>query len=384
MKKIKDFFIGICSISALFLSAQAQNAGPADSFPGVTTPNGFSLKRGINVSYGLSQVNGRQPVKYYEKDAVYLASLGFDNVRLPVDEKELWDEAGQPIEANWTILYGNIDQSLRHHLKAVIDLHIVRSHYFNAANEGKGNTLFFDTAAQRRFLELWSELSARLGHYPDDQVAYEIMNEPVAKDPEDWNRIMNRAFAVIRKREPGRTIVIGSNLWQSAATFPALRVPPHDPNIILSFHSYIPMMITHYRASWVKTTAYDGPVRYPGVTVDSVYAKKHYDAGLVDAIRSFGGFRECNRETLEKNALIAVKRARELGLPLQCGEFGCLPTAGRAIRLRYYRDMISIFKQYNIAYASWDYHGSFSVVENEAHQPDWELIGIVTGKKAPE
>ncbi len=93
-----------------------------------------------------------------------------------------------------------------------------------------------------------------------------------------------------------------------------------------------------------------------------------------------GGFRESNRDVIAKSILIAVQRARELGLPLQCGEFGCLPTAGRAIRLQYYRDMMSIFRQYNIAFASWDYHGSFSVVEDEAHQPDPELTAILTGK----
>ena len=382
MKKNKSRIAILCLLLSFTIHGQSQvtNTAHASSFSGAATPNGFSLKRGINVSYGLSQVNANHPIKYEEKDAAYLASLGFDNVRLPVDEKELWDEAGHPLESNWTILYSNIGISLKHHLKAVIDLHIVRSHYFNAAHDGTKNTIWYDTTAQNKFYQLWRELSSRLGHYPNDQVAYEILNEPVAKDPEDWNLVMNKAYAAIRKQEPDRTIVIGSNLWQSAATFPALKVPPHDPNIILSFHSYTPMLITHYRASWVGTFAYDGPVQYPGVTVDSIYAKSHYEAALVNAIRASGGFKNCDRETIEKNILVAVKRAKELGLPLQCGEFGCLPNAGRAIRLQYYRDMISIFTQYNIAYASWDYHGSFSVVYNESGQPDNELTSIATGK----
>jgi endoglucanase len=141
------------------------------------------------------------------------------------------------------------------------------------------------------------------------------------------------------------------------------------------------MLITHYRASWVGTAAYDGPVHYPGVTVDSVYAKSHYDATLVNAIRNSNGFKEANRETIASMIAIAVNTAKKLGLPIQCGEFGALPTAGRAIRLQYYRDVVSIFKQYNIAYASWDYRGSFSVVFlNEGDKPDTELIAIMTGK----
>lgn len=377
MSVYKTYITIIWLLLSMGIQGQAQDTTQDASFKGALTPNGFSLKRGINVSYGLSQVYGR-PINYEDKDAAFLESLGFDNVRLPIDEVALWDEAGKPIESNWTILYGNIDKSLRHHLKAVIDLHIVRSHYFNANEEGKKNTLFTDTAAQTRFCELWRELSARLGHYPNDQVAYEIMNEPDASNPADWNRVLNKAYAVIRSQEPYRTIVIGSDLWQSPMTFPALDVPPHDPNIILSFHSYTPMLITHYRASWVQTRDYDGPVRYPGVTVDQDYAKSHYSAAIVNAVRAFGGFRECNREIIAQNILVAVQRAKALGLPLQCGEFGCLPNAGREIRLQYYRDMISIFKEYNIAYASWDYHGGFSVVYNASNQPDHELISIVT------
>jgi endoglucanase len=353
-------------------------------FPGyaqnAATPNGFSIQKGINVSHWLSQVSSHHPVTYDNKDATRLAALGFDNVRLPVDEVELWDETGKPIDANWVILLNGIAASLQHHLKVVIDLHIVRSHYFNAANEGKGNTLFYDSTAQRTFVGLWQQLSSHLHQYANDQLAYEIMNEPVAKDPEDWNVVLTKAYTALRQLEPSRTIVIGSNLWQRPETFPALRVPPHDPNIILSFHSYIPMMITHYKASWVPTRAYDGPVRYPGVTVDSAYAVAHYPPSLVQDVRNMGGFRESNRDVISKSVLIAVQRARELGLPLQCGEFGCLPTAGRAIRLQYYRDLMSIFKEYNIAFASWDYHGSFSVVEDEAGHPDPELTAILTGK----
>ena len=389
MKKLQHFLSFLPCIILIFassaLSGQTPAPGPAATaapapFTGAATPNGFSVLRGINVGHWLSQVSKGHPIKYDDQDATWLFTMGFDNVRLPIDEVELWDSTGAPIESNWTILYKGLDASIKHHLKAVIDLHIVRAHYFNAAHEGKGNILFYDTTAQRKFYDLWRQLSARLGHYADDQVAYEILNEPVAKDPDQWNAVMNHAYKTIRGLEPKRTIVIGSNLWQSAATFPVLDVPSHDPNIILSFHCYLPMMITHYKASWVPTAAYDGPVKYPGVPVDSSYAAGHYPAALVTSIRNMGGFKDWDRDAIAKTVAIAVQRAKQLGLPIQCGEFGCLPTAGRTIRLQYYRDMMSIFKQYNIAFASWDYHGSFSVVENENLHPDLELISIITGK----
>ena len=268
----------LCCISLCYATFAQTPAGqpaptaPAD-FTGAATPNGFSVLRGINISHWLSQVGNSHPIKYDDQDATWLNTMGFDNVRLPIDEVNLWDSTGAPIEANWKILYQGIDASLqKHHLRAVIDLHIVRMHYFNAAHEGHSNPLFSDTTAQRKFIDLWRQLSARLSHYPNDQVAYEILNEPVAPKASQWNYIMNKTYQVLRQLEPKRTIVIGSNMWQGAATFPALDVPPHDPNItLLSFHSYVPMLVTHYKASWVcrpqPTTAPLNIPAYPSTPV---------------------------------------------------------------------------------------------------------------------
>jgi endoglucanase len=83
-------------------------------------------------------------------------------------------------------------------------------------------------------------------------VAYELMNEPVADDPSDWNRLVARAVRAVREREPQRTLVIGSNRWQSADTFDRLRLPEGDRNVLLSFHFYTPMPLTHYGAGWTK------------------------------------------------------------------------------------------------------------------------------------
>ena len=115
-----------------------------------------------------------------------------------------------------------------------MDLHIIRSHYFNAANEGGTNSLWTDPNAQETFLHLWSDLSARLKQYPVSMVASKLMNEPVAENPEDWNKLIEKGVKTIRALEPQRVLVIGSNMWQIPGTFPQLKIPLHDPNIILS------------------------------------------------------------------------------------------------------------------------------------------------------
>ena len=68
----------------------------------------FAIYRGINISHWLSQSGRRgQARKEYftAKDVKYLASLGFDHLRLPVDEEQLWDEGGNKEEDAFGLLH---------------------------------------------------------------------------------------------------------------------------------------------------------------------------------------------------------------------------------------------------------------------------------------
>ncbi len=176
-------------------------------------PSGFVILRGINLSHWLSQDFGWAPREEFLKpeDLAELGRLGFDHVRLPIDEKELWHPDGKPNEAEFDRLLRGIGWCRDAGLRVVVDLHTVRSHHFNAVNEGGVNTLWTDDIAQSRFLGLWRELSARLKHLPISDVAYEFLNEPVADDSEDWNRLVGRAHALLRELEPDRVLLVGSN-----------------------------------------------------------------------------------------------------------------------------------------------------------------------------
>ncbi len=82
-------------------------------------------------------------------------------------------------------------------------------------------------------------------------------------------------------------------------------------------------------------------------------------------------FRSCACQTL------AV--AQKTGLPLYCGEWGCLPAVARESRLAWYRDMVSVLNEKGIGWATWDYKGGFGLRKQNG-QPDDELIGILSPK----
>ena len=350
-------------------------------------PSGFELHRGVNLSHWLSQNFGWSPKATFitEQDIKFIDSIGYDHVRIPIDEAELWDTTGRPIEESFYYLYSCLNWCAKYNLRAIVDLHIIRSHYFNAANEGGTNSLWTDTNAQKTFLHLWSDLSVRLKQYPVSMVAYELMNEPVAENPEDWNKLIEKAVKTLRTLEPQRVLLIGSNRWQTPGTFPLLKIPANDPNIILSVHTYSPLFFTHHLASWVPFKIYKGPVHYPGqiVTDGDYHAFVQKDSVLVQLMKNS---REVwNKQKLAEELLPAIKRAKEFGLQLYCGEFGCLPHVNRNDRLTYYRDLISVFDENQIAYCNWEYKGDFGIYSFDfekkvSHAPDVDLIRILMKK----
>jgi endoglucanase len=127
-------------------------------------PSGFVIKRGTNLSHWLSQDFGWAPKYTYinENDLKYIKSVGFDHVRIPIDEMEMWDKSGRPIPEAFQWLHRCLEWSAKYDLRAIVDLHILRAHHFNAENEGGKITLWTDPAAQANLVGLWEKLSREL------------------------------------------------------------------------------------------------------------------------------------------------------------------------------------------------------------------------------
>ncbi|MEL6556888.1 MAG: glycoside hydrolase family 5 protein [Bacteroidota bacterium] len=337
--------------------------------------NQFTIRKGTNIAHFLSQSKrqGEERKQFFtEKDVKAIAAMGFDHIRLPIDEEQMWDDNGNRHQEAFQLMTNAIDWSIANDLKVVVDLHILRSHYFNAEIK----PLWIDPAEQEKFFDLWRDLSKTLSKYPNNRVAYELMNEAVADDPESWNSLLNKAFAAIRALEPKRTIVIGSNSWQSVNTFDVLKVPANDPHILLSFHFYEPFLLTHYQARWTYLKNYSGPVKYPGVILTEEEFSQLPDSTRAIVDEWVG--REFDKSIIEAMWQKPLAKAKELGLPLYCGEFGILTTAAETDRLNWYRDMIGLLEKKGIAYANWNYNSDeFGLTDNGKRNE--ELIKIVSG-----
>ena len=321
---------------------------------------GFELQHGVNISHWLSQSERRGAERrdyFTQADVKRIAAVGFDHIRIPVDEVQLWDEQARREPKGFELLEQGLDWCEQADLRVVVDLHIIRSHYFNAAGEPP---LFADSAEQEKFCALWSDLSEALAQRSLDWVAYELLNEPVARDPDDWNRLAARALAEVRAHEPERVVAIDCNGAADPRAFSELRVPD-DENLILSFHFYDPLLFTHYRAPWAAMRVYEGPIDYPGELV----SQEEWDAfppELRFACRNERAFAEPDFERVLAPALALAK---ETGLRIWCGEFGALGTTPESARERWYRDALSALARHEIPWTVWDYKGDFGIFDAE-------------------
>ena len=346
----------------------------------------FEISKGINLSHWLSQVFGWSPRDKFitQSDIHFLAQSGFDHVRIPIDEDQMWFANGEKNTPAFADLHRCIDWCLQENLRVAVDLHILRSHHFNAGNNEGAMTLWDTPEHQDGMINLWQQLSAELFHYPLDMLAYEFMNEPVAPKHSMWNDLVARGHAAIRELEPARTIVFGPNMWQFPQFFPKFRVPENDSNIILSFHTYDPLPLTHYKAYWMPLGAYSGPVHYPGNTISDEDFHEFERATKGDRVLDIVAHnRYYSKETFVSIIAPALAFAKQTGLRLYCNEFGCLPSVTREDRLRYFSDIIDVFQSHGIAYASWDYKGDFGIVSWDRNEyvngvEDFEVIQILT------
>lgn len=336
------------------------------------------LENGVNVSHWLSQSKSRGEERNNQitkRDFDSIAAMGFDFVRLPVDEEHLYDENMNRDTAGFRLMHNAIKWALEDNMNIVIDLHVVRSHHFNSENEHP-NTLFTDPAAQDKFVAIWKDMQKDLQQYPTDRLAYEIMNEPVAPTHEAWNKLIEKTVKGIREAEPKRTLIVGSNLWQIPSTFDSLRVPENDKYLVLSFHFYEPSLVTHHQAPWTDYSFYKGKINYPGVPVDSADLASLPEKERAKIASMNDSY---NRDTMYAHMKKAIDKANALGLHLYCGEFGAYPKyIDKETRLRWYSDICSVFHEYGIANCHWCYKGDFPIVNEDLSRN--ELPAILSGK----
>jgi endoglucanase len=126
----------------------------------------FAIHRGTNIAHWLSQSESRGEARarfFTKKDILFIDSVGFDHIRLPIDEEQMWDSIGNRHEDAFKLMNACLTWCNEAGLRVVLDLHILRSHHFN----NKEKPLWTKPAEQDKFIQLWKDLSAEVNKWPN-------------------------------------------------------------------------------------------------------------------------------------------------------------------------------------------------------------------------
>lgn len=337
----------------------------------------FDIRKGVNIGNWISQSSKRGTDRdnaIKESHIRKIAQMGFDHIRLPVDEEQLFDAEGNLDRECLALVKRTVDYCQRNGLRVLLDLHIIRSHHFNE----KVNPLWTDPAEQAHFLDMWKKIDGEMSSYPADLLAYEPLNEPVADDPAPWNTLFNRFIRQIRETDKERVLVIEANRWGGYKYVGRLDIPADDPNLMLQMHFYEPHLMTAYQASWNKFADLDfaTPMKYPGKLISDA----QYQA-LTDEEKALV---QPYYKTYDKSVFAgwwkdAVDFARKKGLRLYLGEFGCLPNCGNDNKEAWVRDIVDLCKENDIAYSWWEFNHSYGFADKDGNVTAPEIVAILTG-----
>jgi len=280
------------------------------------------------------------PIKdgYQEEDVIRVKELGATCVRFGFNGMILEgeDEPGTYSEEGFQYLDGFIGWCEKHSLGAILDLHNVVGrrkgedtriwvHYHGS----KDPKLYQD-----RFVNLWREIARRFAGR-SGVLAYELLNEPNPPydDFEVWNKLAERAIAAIREVDGTHPIIADSIGYANPAKFRGLK-PMDDANVIYSFHSYQPSAFHEQKRPWDFDV--DGETYYyPG------WIKGRY----------------WNREQLRRAIQPAVEFGERHGVPLFCGEFGCVSDCPPMTDMIYLMDQITLFQELGVGWTMFNYMG---------------------------
>ena len=324
----------------------------------------FQIKQGINLNEWLEAGtldSIRIDTLVTHEKILLLKEFGFDHVRIPISEANLFDENLNYRLNVKNILIDRTDFCIKNGLKVIIDLHKTRNHTF----EREDNQLFESDLEIKKFLKIWEKLQNAFSNYSTDSLAYECLNEPAAPDKKHflWNNVINPWISFIREKEPKRVLFVGSNRGNQTWTFKYLDIPLNDSNLVLTLHYYRPSLFTHYKAPWGKYAFYKGPIHYPGKLLTEEEYKQ-----LPDSLQSKFQFTQENygKDYISKEVQTVVQFAQKYNLPINLGEFGCLRTMPDSLRYQWFKDIVDVMKEYNISYTLWGMNGAgFGIWDNK-------------------
>lgn len=302
--------------------------------------------KGFNLT-NMFLFNGAIP--FEEEDFKWISDWGFNFVRIPLSYR-LWIYDGDVYKIKEEF-FETIDKLIewgeKYNVHVCLNFHRAPGYCVNNEFIEKFN-LWKDKEALEAFCYHWEFFTRRYKGVSSKFLSFNLVNEPLHPNEsimsrEDHERVIRRTVEYIRNIDPDRMIII-DGISYGNEPLPELG----DLKVVQSCRGYLPMGLTHYKASWVGGENWPEP-EWPGAW--------HY--GEI-----------WDRKKLEHH----YDRWAELikqGIGVHCGEAGAFKYTPHRVVLAWLRDLLEILKERDIGFALWNFKGPFGILDSEREDVDY-------------
>jgi endoglucanase len=349
---------------------------------------------------------------YGPQDLANAKVAGFDFIRLGLDPAPF---IHQPSPAKTALMIkgmnATIAEILASGLNVVVDIHTIP-----VSGRAVGTESYLANAKSfNRYLSLISMLGQALATQDPARVAFEPINEPTidcsweTTSAARWPAMAVKLHATARRAAPKLPIIIHGGCWGGSDGLIKLKPSAfRDPNIIWSFHSYAPFLLTHQGASWTDgSTKYMSGLRYPPVPADQARIleeslarvaaadltparKEELSAEIKRDINNFftPGFIENEMSQPFRDVSTWTKINKIPADHILLGEFGVIKADLAAITPDEIRAPIieatrKYAESYGYAWSIWHWGGSFGITNEETKREFTPIIMQALGMKKP-
>jgi len=279
---------------------------------------------------------------YFPEDRFqWMQAWGFNFARLPLDyrffvEKDDWMT---PVESQLKKLDDAVRLGKRYGIHVEINFHRAPGYCCNEPKEPQ--SLFLHREPLVAFTNLWSVLAKRYRGIPNEELSFDLVNEPAplayyGATPSNYAVVARAALAAIRAVDPDRFVMSDGWRWGNE---PVMALHPFDPASGESIHCYEPHFMTHHT---IDNPNVKGPC--------PAWPPKGWTNGV---------------EWLEKNYVRAWRPAIADGTPLFVGEFGCYQSVPHATYLAWLEDVLTVCDRHGWGWALWNLDGRFGIMDTE-------------------
>ncbi len=241
---MKTFLCWLAFGIAMIAPSMAPPVAWAQTLPKATAQHlprwrGFNL---LEKFYRNSNGNG----PFLESDFRLIHQLGFNFVRLPMDYR-VWIKEDDWHEFDETQLR-EIDQAVawgkKYSIHVCINFH--RAPGYTVAKPPEATDLWTDPNTQQVCAEHWAMFAKRYQGVPNEQLSFNLFNEPSDVSTAAYLDVVRKIAAAIRAEDPQRLIISDGLGWGREP------IPELAPlQIAQATRGYTPMDISHYKATWV-------------------------------------------------------------------------------------------------------------------------------------